>query len=333
MLILLTLFLILLAAYLIHVFYALEILPNKEVIDHSIRTLCTTLSKEELARFNDYSCSVNLGRWYISPDITATEVAKDMCAYYGITPTNLYVGFSDTYKSSAGALHHVDDNYLIEIDISLIQNHAKVLAILAHEVTHMFLFSKGITLPNTRENELLTDTCAAFFGFASILLDHYTEERSSKVIEQTADYKIVRHSTTKLGYLDIDELAYIIAMRNYYFQSSSSLRNVIDEADDAMKDSPQLVIRGYQAFRNILRKAPHRSAPFWQRWHFKQKKRNFQKNALSEIEGSSFTLRDRNNPILYFACPICNSQVTTPLVDGEAQLECSHCNVTIPYTI
>lgn len=317
-------------AYLIHCFYAEDILINKETIDKAIVELCHTLSEEELASLSEYKCSVDLGRWYISPDIVATEVAKDMCAYYGITPSNLYVGFSDECSSGAGVLHYVDNSYLIEIDVKLIQNHSKVIAILAHEVTHMFLFSKNISLPDTRANELLTDTCAAFLGFSSIMLDHYTIIRSTKVIERTEEYELRLHSESKLGYLDIDELAYVMAIRNFYFQSSSSLRKVIHDADAAMKDSPQMVIRGYHAFQKELKKAPHKSASFLQKRTFKKLKKRFLAGNRSQRKNSIFTFQNSDNPTLSFACPICKTPVTIPLIDGDSLQNCTHCKVHMP---
>jgi len=44
-------------------------------------------------------------------------------------------------------------------------------AIVAHEITHAFLFSKGIGFPDTQANELLTDVSTIFIGLGKLLLN------------------------------------------------------------------------------------------------------------------------------------------------------------------
>jgi hypothetical protein len=49
-----------------------------------------------------------------------------------------------------------------------------VLAVLAHESTHNYLFHHGIHLPDENENELLTDMACTYLGLGHILLAGYT---------------------------------------------------------------------------------------------------------------------------------------------------------------
>jgi hypothetical protein len=68
--------------------------------------------------------------------------------------------------------------------------------IISHEITHVFLFSKGIFLNDVNENELLTDLTSVFIGLGKLVLN-------GKIV--ISDDSV---SSEELGYLPFDLIVY-----------------------------------------------------------------------------------------------------------------------------
>lgn len=81
---------------------------------------------------------------------------------------------------------------------------AKILAaVLAHEITHSFLNSRGIHLPDEPENERLTDLASIFLGLGKLVLNGKQEKKSISI----GMFETMSRTTT-IGYLSFPELAY-----------------------------------------------------------------------------------------------------------------------------
>jgi len=76
--------------------------------------------------------------------------------------------------------------------------------ILAHEIAHDVLYSKGIILPDTQENEKLTDLTAVMLGLGKLFLNGM-EERSGIM-------------ATKLCYLSFSDIAYAYVRINSIYE-------------------------------------------------------------------------------------------------------------------
>lgn len=86
--------------------------------------------------------------------------------------------------------------------------------ILAHELTHALLYSRGISLEDSKENELLTDLAAAFAGLGKLLLNGSLDEGGG------------------LGYLSLDLIAYCVKKlcHLYVIDMETALANLTSEA-------------------------------------------------------------------------------------------------------
>ena len=97
-----------------------------------------------------------------------------------------------------------DGPHRSRISIGFLNKHSPLImgAILAHELTHHYLFSKDIALPDVDENEKLTDLATAYLGLGKLTLNGY-EPVSWTVnrYEQQVTY------TYKVGYLSAMEMA------------------------------------------------------------------------------------------------------------------------------
>jgi hypothetical protein len=93
--------------------------------------------------------------------------------------------------------------------------------ILAHEMTHAFLFSKGIFFNDLNENEKFTDLTAVFIGLGKLMLNGLTVMPN----QYLAEVQI-------LGYLPLDSIVY--AFKNICERRSVSLelatKNLVPEA-------------------------------------------------------------------------------------------------------
>jgi len=76
-----------------------------------------------------------------------------------------------------------------------------IIAILAHEATHLQLYYKGIRLKDDWENEILTDTATVFYGFGEYMYQGYSVLRG----EFAFTYQ-------KVGYISQDDIKYIMSL-------------------------------------------------------------------------------------------------------------------------
>jgi len=98
--------------------------------------------------------------------------------------------------------------------------------ILAHEMTHVFLFSRGIWLDNTDENEMVTDLAGVFVGLSKLLLNGLTfmanEDSSERIV---------------LGYLSPELIVYcyerVNALRKVLSPVASE--NLVPEAQSKLR--------------------------------------------------------------------------------------------------
>ncbi|MFE4023121.1 hypothetical protein ACFXPZ_37975, partial [Streptomyces sp. NPDC059101] len=88
--------------------------------------------------------------------------------------------------------------YFVELNDRFRHHRKDIGAALAHEVTHVWLHRLDLSFPGTRDNEILTDTTAAYLGAGWLLLDAYREHGPF---------------SQKLGYLTPEEFGYVLAKR------------------------------------------------------------------------------------------------------------------------
>lgn len=85
-----------------------------------------------------------------------------------------------------------------------------VISTLAHECTHHLLFSKGIKLDDTLENECLTDITTILTGFGKYMVKGYSI--SNRV---TYDEEFTRYvDKNRVGYLSSKDIKYVLKKYN-----------------------------------------------------------------------------------------------------------------------
>lgn len=105
-------------------------------------------------------------------------------------------------------MYNIIGNYHQEINI-IKEPMLKIkhyMAILAHEITHHFLYHYNIYLPDTKQNEMLTDIAGVYIGLGGVLYNGY------KPITFITDYKHTFNQVSykkhiiKIGYLSSKDI-------------------------------------------------------------------------------------------------------------------------------
>ena len=90
-------------------------------------------------------------------------------------------------------------------------------AVLAHELTHVVLFSQGLVLSDISENEMLTDLAAVYIGFGKLMLNGLFVPANGPGTKATL-----------LGYLPFDLIV-------YSYQTVNKMRNIdVDTATSSL---------------------------------------------------------------------------------------------------
>lgn len=84
-----------------------------------------------------------------------------------------------------------------------------VAALLSHEMSHHYLYSKWIKIDPDSENEIFTDVAAVYFGFATYMLQRYSDSVVRRVSFREMMGLLNKPQT--IGYIDKEQIRY--AMR------------------------------------------------------------------------------------------------------------------------
>lgn len=191
---------------------------NLNIIDRSILTLFQSLTPKGVRRFKDVIIIRELYLLPWSDPVKETQqIARSILRFFGVKNSAVKVLFDPALLMPGRVKLGVSDVFFVDIHATYKHQRDVVIAILAHEITHIFLHKHQIIFESTAENEILTDTTATFFGFGpSILNVAYSKTTITENSETTSKYK--------LGYLTVDEFGYIIAKRDRYFRAAAPIQ-------------------------------------------------------------------------------------------------------------
>tara|TARA_B100000886_G_scaffold330150_1_gene280301 strand:+ start:534 stop:1367 length:834 start_codon:yes stop_codon:yes gene_type:complete len=108
--------------------------------------------------------------------------------------------FSQISGSEKAGLYKVDSigkNRVIKVYKKAGYNVDNILAILAHENVHNFMYEHSVGYPNEDDNEKLTDLLTTYLGFGDILFTGYKDITISSIVEDDRVFKKVH----KIGYI------------------------------------------------------------------------------------------------------------------------------------
>ena len=165
-----------------------------------------------------------------------------------------------------------------------------------------------LSLPGTRDNEILTDTAAAYLGAGWLLLDAYREHGPF---------------SQKLGYLTPEEFGYVLAQRAAFFGEDPAPWFTSPQAYDAYA-------AGAARARQDARRPPLAAAGLGRPAPLRQGPPGGTGSAPRRPAARRRRLRLRGPAALRvsFPCPACHQRIRVP-VRGRLQARCGLCKTLL----
>ncbi|MEW6747061.1 MAG: hypothetical protein AB1486_30360 [Planctomycetota bacterium] len=303
--------------------------PHLAVIKESIKLLYKHLSPQRIKSFSR-SLSPSEAAMANGGDIVIAvqSLAGVIVRHLQLPKACIIVTFRDMEDPGRVELTPKDD-YLVDLQNKYRTDHRDIAAVLAHEVTHVFLHRHGIQFPDSSENELLTDTAAVYLGIGWLCLNAYRVTVDRQERYTSPDMREVRTTTTeeRPGYLTPEEFGYVLRKRAFAFGEMVDSLITSPAAKSALDKGSRLAV------------VDHRSAPvvgcsWWRRWGYcwnRRYIRNVHRNSgltgfSRQFSGYRFEVSDSMRVIL--ECPVCSQQLRLP-TDRRVVARCGVCETSI----
>ncbi|MFD7706233.1 hypothetical protein ACFV6E_28940 [Streptomyces sp. NPDC059785] len=238
----------------------------------------------------------------------AQRVAREMVRHYRLPDARMIVGFREMTHAANVELA-AGPEYFIELNDRFRTHRRDIGAALAHEVMHVYLHRLDLSFPGTRDNEILTDTAAAYLGAGWLLLDAYREDGAS---------------SQKLGYLTPEEFGYVLAKRALVFGEDPSVWFTSPQAYTAYT-------RGMTQARRDGQQPPLTAAGWAGRRRYARDRRQAQTRPAPGPQPGvpyTFTAAGRDPLRVSFPCPTCHQRIRVP-VRGRVRARCALCHTVL----
>ncbi|MFF4389783.1 hypothetical protein ACFY0G_23795 [Streptomyces sp. NPDC001552] len=210
--------------------------------------------------------------------------------------------------------------YFVEVNDRFRTHRRDLAAALAHEVTHVLLHRLDLRFPDTAENEILTDTAAAYLGAGWLLLDAYREDA-------------LTHQ--RFGYLTPEEFGYVLAKRAALFGEDPAPWFTSPQAYEAY-------VRGRARAERDHRRAPLTAAgPLARRRYAKARRAGAgpadgpaDSPAAGPAGGSTYRFEPEGAGAglrVSFPCPVCAQRLRVP-VRERLRARCGLCRTVLDCT-
>ncbi|GAA2630592.1 hypothetical protein GCM10010425_32010 [Streptomyces spororaveus] len=195
--------------------------------------------------------------------------------------------------------------YFVEVSDRFRTHRRDLAAALAHEAAHVLLHRLDLRFPGTAENEILTDTAAAYLGAGWLLLDAYREDA-------------LTHQ--RFGYLTPEEFGYVLAKRAALFGEDPATWFTSPQAYEAY-------VRGRARAERDHRRAPLAAAGPLERRRYARARRG----GAGPAGGSAYRFEqaeDGGGLRVSFPCPVCAQRLRVP-VRGRLRARCGLCHTVL----
>jgi hypothetical protein len=144
------------------------------------------------------------------PLLEAQRTAAAMTRHLGIGDARVIVAFGPLGGHVGEVELGPGPEYFVTLSPHYRDDPRDIPAVLAHEVTHVFLHRHGIRHADPARNEILTDTATLYLGLGRPMLAAYRVD----VVEGRYTR---RRTTFRVGYLSPPEMGYVLAKRALAF--------------------------------------------------------------------------------------------------------------------
>ncbi|MFI1256676.1 hypothetical protein ACH4U6_23295 [Streptomyces netropsis] len=275
--------------------------PHLETVRTAITALYKRLSPDMVQTFGVSVLPVDVAfSADEDPYLGVQRVAGAMVRHLRLPDARMIVSFREMRHAGSIELA-AGPEYFIELNSRFKSHREDIGAALAHEVMHVYLHRLDLAFAGTRDNEILTDTAAAYLGAGWLLLDAY---RESSV------------STQKLGYLTPEEFGYVLAKR----------ARVFDEDPSPWFTSPQ----AYEAYTKGLARArrDERRPPLAAAGRLAHHRYTRDRRTARSSPADGYAFEGHDPPRVSFPCPTCHQRIRVP-VRGRLHARCGLCRTVL----
>lgn len=277
--------------------------PHLEVVRASITALFRRLSADGIRVYDTSFAPADAA---FGPDedlhLGAQRVASAMVRALRLPDARVVVAFRPMEDAATVELA-AGPEYFVEVSDRFRTRRGDLAAALSHEVAHVLLHRLDLRFPSTADNEILTDTTAAYLGAGWLLLDAYREDA-------------LTHQ--KFGYLTPEEFGYVLARRG----------RLLGEDLSAWFTSP----RAYEAYVRGRARADrdHRRAPLAAAGPIERRRYARGRRAGSTPgRGAEYRFEEHGaGPLVSFPCPVCDQRLRLP-VRGPVRARCGLCRTVL----
>ncbi|MCT2594391.1 hypothetical protein LHJ74_31545 [Streptomyces sp. N2-109] len=288
--------------------------PHLETVRAAVTALYKRLSYDTV---HSFSASITPDEVALTDDeelyAGVQRVARVMVQHLRLPDARMIVNFRDM-EDAAHVELEAGPEYFVELNSRFKSHRRDIGAALAHEVMHVCLHRLGLAFPGTRDNEILTDTAAAYLGSGWLLLDAFRQDSLT---------------SQKFGYLTPEEFGYVLAKRAALF----------DEDPAIWFTSPQ-AYEAYTAGRALARRDEEQPPLASSSWSGRRRYARDRRLALApaangshvapapERTGYAFENHAHTPPRVSFPCPTCHQRIRVP-VRGRVRARCGLCHTVL----
>lgn len=297
--------------------------PHLETVRAAVTALYKRLSYDTISTF-DVSVSPGDVAFGDDDDLYpgVQRVARAMVQHLRLPDARMIVSFRDM-EHAANVELAAGPEYFVELN-SRFKNHRRDIgAALAHEVMHVYLHRLGLAFTGTRDNEILTDTAAAYLGSGWLLLDAFRQDSLT---------------SQKFGYLTPEEFGYVLAKRAALFGEDPAIwftspqayesyrvgRTMAhrDEAQPPLASSGWVGRRRYARDRRLALAGPGGGAGSG--GGAGGAGSGGGGAAVTQGRSAGYAFENRSSLRVSFPCPTCHQRIRVP-VRGRVRARCGLC--------
>ncbi|MCM2576515.1 hypothetical protein [Streptomyces meridianus] len=287
-------------------------LPHLGTVRSSITTLYRRLSADAVRGFGTSVLPADVA--FADDDdlfLGVQRVARVLVRHLRLPDARVIVSFRRMRHAGSVELA-AGPEYFVELNERFKEHRRDIGAVLAHEVMHVYLHRLDLWLPDTGENEVLTDTAAAYLGTGWLELDAFREDAVS---------------SQKLGYLTPEEFGYVLAKRALLFGEDPSVWFTSPQAYTAYT-------AGMAEARRDGERPPLAAAGRVGRHRYARDRRRALgldragRTALPSVQdGYAF---EEGAPLrVTFPCPVCCQRIRVPAEGRRVRVRCGLCRTVL----
>ncbi len=284
-----------------------------DLVAKAVNALYQTLGSARMRSFPEtFQLGSSAGEIARDPVIGTQRLARRIADHYDLRVATIVVTFCASLVPAGQVEISAANEIFVEIQARHRSDPKAIAAILAHEIAHIFLHRNGVGFPVVFENEVLTDTTAAYLGFGPTILNASTPTPMLDSAPSGVNFfgeSVFPERIQGFGYLSLDEFAYILARRDALYGCDSS--SLLDRGFVSSVFSS-----GRARYRRELGARPFVMRPWYERLA----------RALSNDDQPTTPAADR----ITFQCPCCWQGLRVPETRKKLSVHCPKCDSRFP---